>query len=50
MFSDEGADMKNAKVISLRDIFNLDSSLIEINIERGEKLYRDNVDTSWQKI
>ncbi len=50
IFSDEGAEMEKSTVVSLGDILEMDSSLLSLDINKGEKFYRENKDSAWQKI
>ncbi|SMC38175.1 hypothetical protein [Chryseobacterium sp. YR221] len=51
VFSDEGADMDNVKVVSLSEIIELDKSVTQlVDINKGEKFYRENINSIWQKI
>ncbi|MBL3549159.1 MULTISPECIES: hypothetical protein [Chryseobacterium] len=51
VFSDEGADMDNVKVVSLSQILELDKSVTQlVDINKGEKFYRENINSIWQKI
>lgn len=51
VFSEEGADMDHVKVISLGDILVLDKSMCQLtDINRGERFYRENQTSAWQKI
>ena len=51
VFSDEGADMDNVKVVSLGQILELDKSVTQlVDINKGEKFYRENINSIWQKI
>jgi hypothetical protein len=51
VFSEEGADMGNVKVVSLGDILALDISMCQLtSITKGERFYRENQTAPWQKI
>ncbi|PQL93489.1 hypothetical protein [Apibacter adventoris] len=49
MFSEEGAIMKEAIIVSLDEILLKDSSLASINIEKNESVYRQNKNSLWTK-
>jgi len=51
VFSAEGADMNNAKVISVRNLIDLDASVGEISdFSRGDKFFRKDKNASWERI
>lgn len=51
VFSEEGADMDHVKVVSLGDILALDKSVCQLtSINKGERFYRENQTSPWQKI
>lgn len=51
MFSEEGADMERAAVVSLESLLKLDPSLAELkNLEKGDEFYRETKAQPWVKI
>ncbi len=50
-FSKEGADMREAKLVSLGEILKIDNTLKIIgDFEKGDKFYRKSKDDKWQKV
>ncbi|MFV0305792.1 MAG: hypothetical protein ACK5IC_09970 [Moheibacter sp.] len=51
MFSNEGADMEKVAIVSLNEILNIQPNLtLLIDIQRGDKYYREENRETWQKI
>lgn len=50
IFSNEGADMEKAMVISIANILELDSSLLLIAMHKDEACNSENINAKWEKI
>ena len=51
MFTDEGADMENAMVVSLKDMLEIDNSIsILPEFEKGDAFQRTDKKAAWVKV
>ena len=51
MFSEEGAEMDKAMLVSIQNIIEKDNSLLEIpNLEKEDQFYRNNKKSKWTKL